>query len=311
MCSIDITVVFATYNGIKTLPRVVDALSKIEFPRQRWKVVAIDNNSTDGTGEFLRSFAGRLPIEVYHEPRQGKSFAMNRGLDHVEGQLAVLIDDDIIPEPDWLDRYWDIAQREKDYDVFGGAILPDWPRQPEQWILDWVPLGSTFAINENLKSGPVSPKNVWGGNSAFRSKIIFDGCRFDESIGPSGAPLYAMGNDTNFAIRAAGQNAMAFHCADARVRHIIREKQMAEDWIVKRAERLALGNLKYNPHLVSKHTRIAGVPYTLWVRYFILYFLLPVLKMLPKSKFRYWRLRNFYFIRGIISTIKSKRNAAR
>ncbi len=306
MPSVDISIVFATYNGMQTLPRMMQALTKLQFPRDRWIIVAVDNASTDGSGDFLRSFAGQLPIEVYVEQRQGKSYAMNLGLDHVEGELAVLTDDDVIPQPDWLDKYWEVSQRETDYDVFGGAILPDWPRPPDQWILDWVPMGASYATNCGIKTGAIPAEIVYGPNSAFRTRRIFDGCRFETRIGPSGASSYAMGNDTDFANKMAEGSGKAYHTNDARVFHMIRENQMSEDWILRRAERLGLGVPRVRPWRISRRTRIAGVPYSTWLRFIGLSLASPLLNRLPRSAFRFHRLWRYYYFRGLVTALRTQ-----
>lgn len=41
--------------------------------------MAVDNGSTDGSGDLLRSAAGRLPLTVLTEPAKGKNRALNRG----------------------------------------------------------------------------------------------------------------------------------------------------------------------------------------------------------------------------------------
>ncbi len=290
---------------MQTLPRMAEALCRIDFPQDRWKIVAVDNNSTDGTGEFLRSLREALPIEVHLETRQGKSFAMNRGLDHIEGDLAVLTDDDVIPERDWLMRLWEISLEKRDYDVFAGTIRPDWPRPPDRWILDWVPFGSTFAINQTTQSGPVDASHAWGPNTAIRSKVIRGGCRFDEAIGPDGTEVFAMGEDVAFARRAAAGKP-AYFCAEAQVSHIIREEQLSEDWIVERARRFGSGVNAVFPQTLPGGPGIAGVPLSLWARRFGFAVLAPLLKPCPRSKYRFRALWKDHYYRGLVGALRKR-----
>ena len=83
-----LTVVITTYNGAPTLPEVLDAYRRLEPPARGWKLVVVDNDSTDGTPEILASFRDRLPLRALHQRRRGQNAARNTGLPNVEGDLT-------------------------------------------------------------------------------------------------------------------------------------------------------------------------------------------------------------------------------
>jgi glycosyltransferase involved in cell wall biosynthesis len=62
----------ASYNGAGTLPRALEAYSELEQPPVDWKLVIVDNGSTDHTQDIIRAFATRLPVTSVIEPRRGK-----------------------------------------------------------------------------------------------------------------------------------------------------------------------------------------------------------------------------------------------
>src|SRR5277367_3031437 len=97
-----LTLLFSTFNGASTLPRMLDALERLKTPAGGWKVVAIDNASTDNTAALLQERRARLPLTVLAEARRGKNYGLNTGLSVVEGDLVVLTDDDVVPREDWL-----------------------------------------------------------------------------------------------------------------------------------------------------------------------------------------------------------------
>jgi hypothetical protein len=43
-----VTVLLATYNGAETLPKGLNAYCQLQAPRAGWKLVVVDNGSTDG-----------------------------------------------------------------------------------------------------------------------------------------------------------------------------------------------------------------------------------------------------------------------
>jgi len=44
-----LTVLFATRNGARTLPGVLDSYLKMSVPAGGWKLIIVDNGSTDST----------------------------------------------------------------------------------------------------------------------------------------------------------------------------------------------------------------------------------------------------------------------
>src|ERR1700733_8012236 len=99
MPSIELTVLFATRNGEHVLPRTLGGYRRLSAPAVGWKIVVVDNGSTDATPAIIQSFARDLPLQTLRQPVAGKSRALNTGLAAVEGRLLVLTDDDAIPSP--------------------------------------------------------------------------------------------------------------------------------------------------------------------------------------------------------------------
>lgn len=231
------TVVFSTYNGERTLRRMLEALCAAQPSRRALQVIAVDNGSSDQTPNILRSFLDRLPLLLLHEPQRGKNRALNLAISHIRGDLVIFTDDDILPDQNWLSTLELYADTRLEYDLFGGAIVPFWERPPEPWILQSVPQGVTYAQTPpDLEAGPIHPGLIWGANMMVRKHIFDAGHRFNENVGPSSGQ-YIMGSETEFNIRMAGQGYRTWFCPDARVQHIIRDFQMTEEWVIRRAYR--------------------------------------------------------------------------
>lgn len=233
-----ITVVFASFNGERTLPIMLEAFCNLLIPDSGWEIIAVDNASTDQTANIIKSYQTKLPIRYLYEPIAGKNNALNLALSVIRGQLIVFTDDDVVPDRDWLLSINTCAESRPDFAIFGGAIKPLWPRQPEEWILQHVPLGITYALtNENLPEGEISISSVWGPNMAIRRAVFDAGFRYNGNIGPDGSNNYAMGSESEFTKRLDKAGYKAWFCTEAIVQHIIRENQLNPDWIVKRAFR--------------------------------------------------------------------------
>jgi L-malate glycosyltransferase len=235
-----LTVFIATHNGGRTLPRVLDAYTQVLPPPGGWKLVVIDNASDDDTAQVLASYVDRLPLQPVSEPRRGKNRALNRGLRELEGDLAVFSDDDALPERDWLVQLCAAADQHPECGAFGGHILPAWDVPPDEWVREWVPAEPAFGILEAAREdGPCDPTKIWGSNMVVRAKWFRRGHRFDERVGPNGSSTYAMGSETEFLLRLALREHVAcWHCAAARVHHIIGPRQMTRAFVFTRAFQL-------------------------------------------------------------------------
>lgn len=236
--AIAVTVMMATHNGASTLPRVLEAYRLLIAPPGGWRLVAVDNASTDTTLDLLWELAGNLPMIPLRIERQGKNAALNAGLAHTAGELIVFTDDDVLPDRDWLVALSQAALQSPEYDVFAGTIYPVWPKPPPDWILRLVNLGATYAITPaSLTSGPVASGLVWGANMAIRRRILAAGYRFNEAVGPQ-AGEYAMGSEVDLVSRLEKAGHRALFVPQARVGHLIRPHQLEREWIVRRAFRL-------------------------------------------------------------------------
>jgi glycosyltransferase involved in cell wall biosynthesis len=232
-----LTALLATHNGAHVLARVLDAYTRLQVPEGGWKLVVVDNASTDKTPDILESFRSRLPLTIVHEARRGKNVALNAGLAEIEGDIVVFTDDDALAPVDWLVKWRRIADHNPSVSIFGGKILPHWEATPPEWVLEVVPVGPAFAITPpDLDPGPVNPGMIWGPNMLVRANIFAAGNRFNEAVGP-GPGNYIMGSETEFNRRIAAQGHNCEYFPVVEVHHIIRTYQFEENWLLGRAFR--------------------------------------------------------------------------
>jgi GT2 family glycosyltransferase len=95
--------VIPTYNEAADIAATLDAvLAQRLRPRE---IIVVDGGSTDGTRELLRERARRDGIVLIEEPRRrGVAAARNSGIDAATGDVVVLLNADVVPERDFLDR---------------------------------------------------------------------------------------------------------------------------------------------------------------------------------------------------------------
>lgn len=105
MSDIELSVLLPAYDEADNLPEVVPAVvAALEGTGRTWEIVVVDDGSTDGTRSVMRDL--RSPNVRYIRLRRnsGKSAALSMGLDHVRGELIVLMDADGQDDPTELGK---------------------------------------------------------------------------------------------------------------------------------------------------------------------------------------------------------------
>ena len=92
-----LSVIVPAYNEAGTILRLLDLV--LESPVVS-DVVVVDDGSTDGTEEALRTLAGNPRVKVVsHERNRGKGAAIRTGIGHVAGEFVIVQDADLEYDP--------------------------------------------------------------------------------------------------------------------------------------------------------------------------------------------------------------------
>ncbi len=105
-----VTVQLPVFNEMYVVERLIDAVCKIDYPRELFEVQVLDD-STDETCGIARACVERwkqkgIDIQYVHrENRQGfKAGALENGLHLAKGEFVAVFDADFVPSPDFLTR---------------------------------------------------------------------------------------------------------------------------------------------------------------------------------------------------------------
>ena len=197
----DVTVIIGAYEA---MPYLVECLASVEaqtLDPTRIEVIAVDDGSQDGTGDYLEEFAARASMAVTvirQENSGGPSGPRNVGLGKATGRYVFFLDAD---------------------DRLGTEALERMVAMGDRNSTDVV-LGKVEGVNRN------APKSMWGKNrdrtDVFTSNIKFTlsaqklfrreflerhGMRFDESLWTGEDALFTM----EAYLRADGVSIVADH----------------------------------------------------------------------------------------------------
>jgi cellulose synthase/poly-beta-1,6-N-acetylglucosamine synthase-like glycosyltransferase len=105
-----VTVQLPIFNERYTVERLLEAVTRLDYPRDRLQIQVLDD-STDLTTKLVRNLvtqyqARGLNIQLMHRVRRDgfKAGALAKGLERATGELIAIFDADFVPGADWLRR---------------------------------------------------------------------------------------------------------------------------------------------------------------------------------------------------------------
>lgn len=147
----EVSVQICSHNRKNVLQVVLESLKDQTLPADRFEVVLVDDGSTDGTKEMAEGL--NLPYHLTvlrHEKNAGLSTARNTGLRACRGRVILIIDDDVIADPDLL-RQHVLTHASYDKIVCNGWVNhvsePKRPENPQFTIAD---ISTSFFWTSNV-----------------------------------------------------------------------------------------------------------------------------------------------------------------
>lgn len=148
-----ISIIILNRNNKKTIIKCVESL--LLFNTYNYEIIVVDNQSTDGSYEFLQEEYGDH-IKLVKNTKNGCSSGRNLGVQNSKGELIFFLDSDQwIIEKNWLDDALEILKTRRDIGAVG-------------WNAGW--------FDENSVEGPIVdyyPNRAIKPNELFRTDVTY------------------------------------------------------------------------------------------------------------------------------------------
>ena len=230
-----VTVCVCTYRRAYGLQRLLGAIGSLAFHKVEdatVSVVVVDNEALAPLRAMVSALADDYPFPLIYtcEPLAGLASARNRALRTVpaETEYIAFIDDDEVPEPQWLDELLAVSRR-FNAPIVRGPVKPIFAQPPPAWMVQ-----GRFFEEGPFRDGEVL-RFAATNNALIRAEVIRAlHLSFDMRFNRTG------GEDQDFfgrAIRAGYRTVGSEH---ALVHEAIPEERMRLAWLLKR--RFRMGN---------------------------------------------------------------------
>jgi len=211
-----VAVIIANWNGRHLLPECLSALAAQTF--RGFEIVVVDNGSQDGSVEWLADHAPAARV-IRNPVNAGFAAANNQGIRASSSPWVATLNNDALPEPDWLQTLVDAADQIEGAGMFASKIVL---RTPGGWLdstgieVDRAGVAWNRGWGERDPGRETGRADVFGPSAAaglYRRSMLDRIGLFDED-------LFAYYEDVDLAWRAQWAGWRCIYVPEARVQHI-------------------------------------------------------------------------------------------
>jgi glycosyltransferase involved in cell wall biosynthesis/cephalosporin hydroxylase/tetratricopeptide (TPR) repeat protein/cyclopropane fatty-acyl-phospholipid synthase-like methyltransferase len=113
--SVTVSIIILNYNGLDHLRLCLDSIKK-NTP-EKHEIIVVDNASTDGSLEYLRSIPDLILIE--NQTNIGCPPARAQAMTLAQGHYVILLDNDTVVTPKWITKFINCSQSDSQIGLIG------------------------------------------------------------------------------------------------------------------------------------------------------------------------------------------------
>jgi glycosyltransferase involved in cell wall biosynthesis len=166
-----ISVILATRDRRELLRRCLEALGRQTLDPSQFEVIVADDGSSDGSAEMAEALRVPYPLRVLKPGQLGHAATQNKALEAAAGPIGVLLDDDILPDPQLLEAH--VAAHRRDPRIVGIGSLTQQPVDADDWYARAYARGWNEHL-EDLAHRPTTLSDCYGGNLSFPRETMLE-----------------------------------------------------------------------------------------------------------------------------------------
>lgn len=175
-----LSIIICSYNERSSILSVLDRVLQVDLePGWEKEVILVDNASTDGTQDLLRSVQAPNVKTIIHPRNLGKGASIRTGIAHATGEYAVIQDADFEYDPADLARLLHTAIEHDADAVFGSRVLGgqrSYKYATAYWGVRALTLATNLVCGSRLTDVAVATKM---GRTAVLQSLNLSGENFD------------------------------------------------------------------------------------------------------------------------------------
>lgn len=162
-----LSVIIPCFNEINTIAELIKRVENSSVKSKQ--IIIIDDCSTDGTREFLKTINNDSIIIIYNDKNQGKGAAISKGIKLASGEITIIQDADLEYDPDEYEKIITPIISKKADVVFGSRFQGS---SPHRVVYFWHRVGNGFlTLFSNLLTD-INLTDMETCYKAFRTDII-------------------------------------------------------------------------------------------------------------------------------------------
>lgn len=225
-----VSIIVLNLNGKKIIPYCLDSLKKINYPKNNFEVVVVDNGSKDDSAYFIKKQYPEVVI-IENEKNLGFCVANNRAVEKAKGEYVIFLNNDMRVEADWLNVLVDKITSNDKIATASSKIL--------SWDGKKINYGGADSdvfmnarmegyLDENKKTAYKEDKEILfpsGGSMIIKKDLFLNAGGFDEDFFAYyedvdlGVRLKVLGYENHFV-----HNAIVYHMHSATSKKMPKEK---------------------------------------------------------------------------------------
>ncbi len=122
----DASLIIPTFERPTVLYETVRALAQIDYPKDRWDAVVVDDGSRPETLATITNWiaASNAPVRLLRQTHRGPAAARNCGARAAAGEALIFLDNDCLVAPDFIRRHLQVLKENPGCWVVGRVVLP-------------------------------------------------------------------------------------------------------------------------------------------------------------------------------------------